>query len=137
LHDALEYLTAARANTFGAVTGFHIIEHLPFEMLLDLFRQTRRVLKPGGVAIFESPNCKNLVVGACNFYIDPTHRNPVFPETAELMLASQGFEKIQIEYLSPVQGIKFAHSTPELATIKDLLYGPQDFGIIAYKPKTQ
>jgi SAM-dependent methyltransferase len=134
LRDAISYLRSLRANSLGAITGFHIIEHLSFEMLLDLFRQARRALTPGGVAIFESPNCKNLIVGACNFHIDPTHRNPVFPETAEMMLASQGFEKIQIEYLSPVPDVKFSGDTAELAVIKDLLYGPQDFGIIAFKP---
>jgi O-antigen chain-terminating methyltransferase len=133
--DAIEHLRSLRANSQGAVTGFHIIEHLPFEVLMALFSETRRVLKPGGVAIFESPNCKNLVVGACNFNIDPTHRNPVYPETAEFMLASHGFEKIRIEYLSPVPNPNFDDTTPELATIKDLLYGPQDFGVIAYKPK--
>ena len=133
--DAIEHLRSLRANSQGAVTGFHIIEHLPFEVLMALFSETRRVLRPGGVAIFESPNCKNLVVGACNFNIDPTHRNPVYPETAEFMLASHGFEKIRIEYLSPVPNPRFYDTTPELATIKDLLYGPQDFGVIAYKPK--
>jgi O-antigen chain-terminating methyltransferase len=137
LQDAIEHLRSLRPGTQGAVTGFHIIEHLPFETLMELCRQARRVLKPGGVAIFESPNCKNLVVGACNFHIDPTHRHPVFPETAELMLSSQGFENIQIEYLSPVPNVKFEGATPELASIRDLLYGPQDFGIIAYKPKKQ
>lgn len=135
--DAVEYLHSLRANSQGGITGFHIIEHLPFEVLMEVFRETRRVLKPGGVAIFESPNCKNLVVGACNFYIDPTHRNPVFPETAEFMLASHGFEKIRIEYLSPVSDVKFAADSNEMAMIKDLLYGPQDFGIIAYKPKAR
>ena len=134
LRDALEHLRSLEANSQGAITGFHIIEHLPFEILMDLFSQAWRVLKPGGLAIFESPNCKNLVVGACHFYVDPTHRNPVFPETAEFTLASHGFEKIQIEYLNPVVNVKFDASTPELATIRDLLYGPQDFGIIAYKP---
>jgi O-antigen chain-terminating methyltransferase len=134
--DALEYLRGLRPNSQGAVTGFHIIEHLPFETLIELFRQARRVLKPGGLVVFESPNCKNLLVGACNFYIDPTHRNPVYPESAEFMLGSQGFEKIRIEYLSPVPN-DFAGSSPELATLRDLLYGPQDFGIIAYKPKTR
>lgn len=135
--DALEHLRSLRANSQGGVTGFHIIEHLPFEVLMEVFRETRRVLKPGGVAIFESPNCKNLVVGACNFHIDPTHRHPVFPETAEFMLASHGFEKIQIEYLSPVTDVNFAADTKELAIVRDLLYGPQDFGIIAYKPKAR
>jgi O-antigen chain-terminating methyltransferase len=135
--DVLDYLRDLPDASFGAVTGFHIIEHLPLDSLLELISQTRRVLTPAGVAIFESPNCKNLVVGACNFYIDPTHRNPVFPETAELMLALQGFEKIRIEYFSPMSSVAFEAATPELATIKDLLYGPQDFGIIAYKPKVR
>jgi len=133
--DAVEHLHSLRANSYGAITGFHLIEHIPFETLMALLGEVRRVLKPGGVAIFESPNCKNLVVGACNFNIDPTHRNPVYPETAEFMLASHGFEKIRIEYLSPVPNPRFDDSTPELAIIKELLYGPQDFGIIAHKPK--
>lgn len=132
--DALDYLRSLRPNSQGGVTGFHIIEHLPFETLMDFLRETRRVLKPGGIAIFESPNCKNLVVGAANFNIDPTHRNPVFPETAEFMLQSHGFERISIEYLSPVAGVKFDDSTKELATIKDMLYGPQDFAVIGHKP---
>ncbi|MEY2565054.1 MAG: hypothetical protein QOH88_3247 [Verrucomicrobiota bacterium] len=132
--DALEYLRSLKPNTQGGVTGFHIIEHLPFETLMEFFRETRRVLKPGGIAIFESPNCKNLVVGAANFNIDPTHRNPVFPETAEFMLQSHGFERIHLEYLSPVSGVKFDGSTKELATLKDMLYGPQDFAVIAHKP---
>jgi SAM-dependent methyltransferase len=132
--DALDYLRSLRPNTHGGVTGFHIIEHLPFETLMEFLRETRRVLKPGGIAIFESPNCKNLVVGAANFNIDPTHRNPVFPETAEFMLQSHGFERISLEYLSPVSGVKFDDSTKELRTLKDMLYGPQDFAVIAHKP---
>lgn len=132
--DAIDYMRSLRANSHGGVSGFHIIEHLPFETLMDFFREARRILQPGGVAIFESPNCKNLVVGAASFNIDPTHRNPVFPETAEFMLQSHGFERIQIEYLSPVADVKFKTDTRELAIVKDMLYGPQDFGIIAYKP---
>ena len=135
--DAIDYMRSLRANSQGGVTGFHIIEHLPFETLMDFFREARRILKPGGIAIFESPNCKNLVVGAANFNIDPTHRNPVFPETAEFMLQSHGFERVRIEYLTPVADVKFDAGTKELAIVKDMLYGPQDFGIIAYKPASR
>jgi O-antigen chain-terminating methyltransferase len=131
--DALEHLRDQADSSFGAVTGFHIIEHLPLETLLDLFAETQRVLAPGGVAIFESPNCKNLVVGACNFNIDPTHRNPVFPETAEFMLGIHGFEKVEINYLSPVQGSPFKGRSADSKFLNELLFGPQDFSVIAYK----
>jgi O-antigen chain-terminating methyltransferase len=132
--DALDYLRSLRPNSQGGVTGFHIIEHLPFETLMEFLRETRRVLKAGGIAIFESPNCNNLVIGAAQFNIDPTHRNPVFPETAEFMLQSHGFERTTIKYLSPVPNVDFDTSTRELAIVKDMLYGPQDFAVIAYKP---
>ena len=132
--DAISHLRTLPKNSLGALTGFHIIEHLELEVLMDLLAETIRVLRPGGIAIFESPNCKNIVVGATNFYIDPTHRNPVFPETAEFMLASHGFERTRIEYLSPVSGMSLG-SSKEFATLNELLYGPQDYGVIAYKPE--
>jgi len=135
--DATEYMRSLPANSQGGVTGFHIIEHLPFAILMEFLGEARRVLQPGGIAIFESPNCKNLVVGATNFNIDPTHRNPVFPETAELMLQSHGFERVRIEYLSPVIDMNFDAGTKELEILKKMLCGPQDFAVIAYKPKAQ
>lgn len=134
--DAVTHLRALDDESCGAVTGFHIIEHLPLETLVDLVAETRRVLQPGGVAIFESPNCKNLTVGACNFNIDPTHRNPVFPETAEFILETQGFEAIRLEYLSPAEQSPFAKDDPNSAALTQLFYGPQDFAVIGRKPKT-
>ena len=56
----------------GAVTGFHIIEHLPLDVLIKVFDETVRVLKPGGMAIFETPNPRNVLVGSHNFYLDLT-----------------------------------------------------------------
>lgn len=132
--DALKFLQQQQEGTAGAVTGFHIIEHLPFEVLMDLFAEAYRVLRPGGVAIFESPNCKNLVVGACNFNIDPTHRNPVFPETAEFMLRLRGFEQTKIIYLAPIEGSPFQDGTAASKFLDERLFGPQDFSVIGYKP---
>ena len=135
--DAIEFLRNLSDRSQGAVTGFHIIEHLPFEMLIELIIHSRRVLKPGGIAIFESPNCKNLMVGACNFNIDPTHRNPVFPETAQFMLETQGFERVRLEYLSPVDTTPLGNIDEEPPHIRELLYGPQDFAVIGYAPAAE
>lgn len=94
--DAIEYLCKVPDNTFGAVTGFHIIEHLPFERLIKMINETVRALKPGGVAIFETPNPENIIVGSCNFYADPTHKNPLFPPTVQFLMEQRGFVNVEI-----------------------------------------
>jgi 2-polyprenyl-3-methyl-5-hydroxy-6-metoxy-1,4-benzoquinol methylase len=135
--DALEFLRGLSDDSQGAITGFHIIEHLPLDTLVSFIAETFRVLQPGGIAIFESPNCKNLTVGACSFYIDPTHRNPVFPETAQFMLQSYGFERVTLEYLSPVETTDINYSDEHSAHLRALLFGPRDFSVIGYKPTDQ
>ena len=133
--DAIEYLRSLPKSSLGAITGFHIIEHLPLRTLLELVAESYRALQPGGVLIFESPNCKNILVGATNFYIDPTHRNPVFPDTASFILDSFGFTRIELQYLSPAEERSSDHNGAGVAVLHELLYGPQDFAAIGYKPK--
>jgi O-antigen chain-terminating methyltransferase len=135
--DAIEFLRQLPDDSQGAITGFHIIEHLPLDTLIALISETLRVLQPGGLAIFESPNCKNLTVGASYFYIDPTHRNPVFPETAQFMLETTGFERVTLEYLSPVETTGISDIDEQPVYLRELLYGPRDFGVIGYKPADQ
>jgi O-antigen chain-terminating methyltransferase len=132
--DAVAHLRSLGEGSCCAITGFHIIEHLPFETLMQLLAETWRVLQPGGIAIFESPNCKNLSVGASTFNLDPTHRNPVFPETAQFMLDSQGFADVQLHYLSPNPSNAFGGSDKDSAKLHELFYGPQDFAVVGRKP---
>jgi ubiquinone/menaquinone biosynthesis C-methylase UbiE len=132
--DAVEFLRQLPDDSQGAITGFHIIEHLSMDTMVDLIAEAFRVLQPGGLAIFESPNCKNLTVGASYFYIDPTHRNPVFPETAQFMLETTGFERVILEYLSPVETSDISDIDEQPVYLRNLLYGPRDFGVIGYKP---
>jgi len=131
--DALEFLRNLPDRSQGAVTGFHIIEHLPLEKLVSLLGETLRVLHPGGLAIFESPNCKNLLVGASTFNIDPTHRRPIFPDTAQFLLEIHGFQRVTLEYLSPINTTALQSLEKILGPIAELLYGPQDFAVIGYK----
>ena len=56
--------------------------------------------------LFESPNPQNLLVGACNFYMDPTHRNPIFPETLAFLLENRGFSQVRV--LAPA-----SHAIPD------------------------
>jgi SAM-dependent methyltransferase len=115
------------------VTAFHLIEHLEFHELVQLLAEIQRVLKPSGLVIFETPNPKNLVVGACNFYADPTHRKPLFPETVQFLLDNLGFVRTRIDYLHPAEGSPFDNSEPGSRELHTWLFGPRDFAAIGFK----
>lgn len=131
--DVIPYLQSLPDNSLGAVTGFHIIEHLEFPVLIKLLEEVVRVLKPEGIAIFETPNPKNLVVGACNFYADPTHRNPVFPETIQFCLSFKGLSNVQLLYLNPVENSPFDKQDIETLTLNNWFFCSRDYAVIGYK----
>ena len=133
--DGIGYLRDMPSNVLGAITGMHIIEHIPFKRLVELFDEALRVLKPGGVAIFETPNPENLVVGACDFYIDPTHLNPLPPEPMRFVMEARGFDRIEVMRLhpgaAPVTLNEDATQTELL--VNHYVFGAQDYALVAYK----
>lgn len=154
--DVLAVLETLPDASRGAVTAMHIFEHLEPETLLAVLAAIRRVLRPGGVLIAESPNPHSLRVGASLYWIDPTHRRPLMPETLELYLKTCGLEVDRRELLHPFPAEQlFADAVfedppgdePEVAAVAaglcrlarrldDLVNGPRDFAVWAGKPKS-
>jgi SAM-dependent methyltransferase len=133
--DILEHLKNQPDRSLGAVTGFHIIEHLPFDILVRVFDETARVLKPGGIAIFETPNPQNVLVGSHNFYLDFTHRNPLPSLTTQFILEARGLCDVQILNLHPYpESSKLLDDGTELVKrFNEYFYGPQDYAVIGRK----
>lgn len=98
--DVIEELSALGDGSIGAVTSMHLVEHLPFETVIQLLDEIRRVLRPGGIVLLETPNPENLSVGSFTFYMDPTHRNPLPPEALRWIVEARGFMSARIERLS-------------------------------------
>lgn len=132
--DAIQYLRQQPEGSLSAVTGFHIIEHLPFKILLSLFDAALHALKPEGLIIFETPNPENLIVGACNFYYDPTHLNPIVPVVAEFIARQRGFAYAEILRLHPYpQSHRVIEDSEMAKRFNDAMYGPQDYAVLAWK----
>ncbi len=149
--DLFSALGSRQHEKLGAVVSFHVIEHLPAERLERLVRLAWGALKPGGVLVLESPSPLSLVVGASNFWLDPTHRRPVHPDSLKSVFEIVGFDPVERIDLQPFPAaerlpeIDTAELTPELLRLADgvnrlrdrldgLLYGFQDFGLVGYKP---
>src|SRR5262249_47045689 len=138
-------------GSLGGVVSFHVIEHLPPEAVDRLVRLASRALAPGGVLILETPNPLSLVVAARNFWLDPTHRRPVHPESLRLTYELAGLGLIERIGLRPFRAeerlpeIDLAALPPEQRPLADrvnrlrdrideLLFGFQDYGMVGTKP---
>ncbi len=90
--DALEFMHRSEANKWGAITLFHVIEHLDFDALVAVLTAAYRVLAPGGIVLMETPNSENLYVSTYMFNVDPTHVKPITYQYISTVLDVLGFE---------------------------------------------
>jgi SAM-dependent methyltransferase len=130
-NDALNYLKKQDTSSLAAITGFHIVEHIPFEALLRIFEEAYRTVAKGGFVLFETPNPQALSVGANTFYLDPSHQRPIPSQLLAFMLESVGF-KPEIMHLHRVRP-EIKHNDPVTVDLYDALYGPGDYAVIARK----
>ena len=132
--DALSYLRSLPDNALEAVTAFHFVEHVPFETLIKVVDEIRRVLKPGGLCIVETPNPENFMVGSCTFYTDPTHRNPIPSQTLKFLLESRGLVTVEVLKLRPWAEAKLTGDDELTKRFNEYFYSAPDYGIVARKP---
>ena len=117
---------------------------MPFKSVVVLVDEVLRVLKPSGILILESPNTENLVVGAHNYYLDPTHFNPLPPQLVQFVVEARGFVRVRIERLranridDPLELIDSLETyankiNPLIKVAKQYLYAAPDYAVIANK----
>ena len=135
--EALSYLGSLPNESLNAVTAFHFAEHLPLETLVKFLDEAGRTLKPGGLIILETPNPENLLVGSCNFYLDPTHKNPIPVPTMKLLLEARGFRCEEVLKLHAVSSAKIEVKDQLTSHLNHFLYGPMNYAVVARKPDTQ
>jgi len=134
--DAVEYLRGLKRNSLDVITGFHVIEHLPFPVMAALFDEAFAVLKSGGMMILETPNPTNLLVSAYDFYRDPGHIRPLHPDTVNFIAENRGFVRTGSYFVSNAgPDVTLIKSTEwKLDDIFDYVQSPRDYALIGYKP---
>jgi len=149
LEDGLKHLESLPDNSLGGVIALQVVEHLTRAQLETLFTLCRAKVATGGKIIFETINPRSLLALSSNYFRDPTHVWPLHPDTLAYSMQLCGLTIVETRMLSPVpkeaclQEIPLAEElTPRLARVfetmnanirqlNELLYGSQDFCIVA------
>jgi SAM-dependent methyltransferase len=80
-------------NSFTSIDCQHVIEHVTDPLFL--LQESRRVLKPGGRAVFVTPNVERL---GFSFYNDYSHIRPFTQKGLDRVAADAGFPTHSVTY---------------------------------------
>ena len=127
------YLRGLPAESVGAVTGFHVAEHLPTETLVEVVDEAVRVLKPGGVLIFETPNPHNVLVGSYYFHLDLTHHKPLPSPAMRFLFEARGLSRVEVIELHPAEAEKVEGDSDLVRRFNEYFYGPMDYAVAGWK----
>ncbi|MDH5246689.1 MAG: class I SAM-dependent methyltransferase, partial [Betaproteobacteria bacterium] len=132
--DALAFLRGLADDSVLAISAFHLAEHLDFPTLFRLVAECRRVLKPRGLLILETPNPENIWVATHTFHHDPTHGNPLTPASLEFLVNHHGLETVAVLRLHPYpDAARLPGNDPVSERLNAMTCGGQDFAIVAKK----
>jgi len=89
--DVLQFLKDSK-ESFDGVFCSHLVEHLPFESLVELIEGIARRLAPGGILVMAFPNPESLDMQLFHFWVDPQHVRFYHPTLIQAMLRHYGLE---------------------------------------------
>ncbi|MEO8189386.1 MAG: class I SAM-dependent methyltransferase [Acidobacteriota bacterium] len=133
--DGLHSLSKRPAGSLGAVVALQVVEHWTPESIFLFLREARRVLLPGGLLVAETINTDSLSAWKA-FFLDPSHVRPVPPEALRFLTQAAGFADARIELLSELPPeARLVESSDNDAKLNALLFGPQDYAVLARSPR--
>lgn len=142
LGDALEYLRETK-STDGIFMG-QVVEHISIDMIVSICRLAYEKLEDGCCLIMETPNPRSLAIFTECFYMDPSHQKPIHPYTLKYIAEKSGFSRVDILYTESsrmplsIPALKagdpdFEQFNNAMQHVSELLYGSQDYSVIARK----
>jgi len=92
--DALTFLSQTQQR-FGGIFCSHVIEHMDFNLAMDLLNLCHRALRSGGILLLVTPNPEDLWIISEVFWLDPTHVRPYPRLLLESMLQANSFGVVE------------------------------------------
>jgi 2-polyprenyl-3-methyl-5-hydroxy-6-metoxy-1,4-benzoquinol methylase len=132
--DLNHEFAASLDDDFDAVTSLEVLEHLENPTLF--MRESAKLLRPGGVAVFTTPNIEN-VAGRVRFFLsgqlrsfdrdpawnEPTHITPIQSYLFEKMYRAAGLTLVTHGFNEPTESTRGGMKRLLLGGLRPLLGG--------------
>jgi SAM-dependent methyltransferase len=133
--DALAELERLDDGSLGGIFAAQFVEHLPPAALLRFLQLAAAKLRPGGLLVAETINPLSFVALG-HYFADPTHAQPLVPQTLDLLARQAGFEHTELRFLNqPPQEAPFDAAGGALEAnvqrLNEVVFGPQDYALLA------
>lgn len=89
--DVLDYLSGLEPGSVDAIFSAHLVEHLPYQTVLDVIRLSHRVLRPGGRLLLVTPNPRALITHLEFYHQHFGHVSLYQPELLAFFMRYSGF----------------------------------------------
>lgn len=98
--EGLAHLRARPDHSLGGIIAIQVVEHLTPSQLKELFELCWRKVVVGGVVAFETINTQSLIALNQTYYRDPTHQQPLHPQTLSFIAEMAGLKIRELRMLS-------------------------------------
>ena len=93
--DVIDYLRQVEENSLGGIFSAHLVEHLPYQTVMEMIRLSYRALKPGGIILLVTPNARSAYAHLESFYKHFGHVSFYHPDLLCFFLDYFGFVRPQ------------------------------------------
>jgi SAM-dependent methyltransferase len=91
--DVFDYLQELDEGTIDGIFSSHLVEHLPYDKVLELLHLSHRALAKGGVIVLSTPNVKAIFSHLEMFYLHFGHVSFYHPDLLRFFLEYAGFSQ--------------------------------------------
>ncbi len=102
LGDALGYVSEQPDGSLGGLIAIQVVEHFTPAYLTRFLEAAYHAMAPGAPIVLETinPNCW---MAFFETYIrDPTHQQPLHPDTLRHLVRASGFSHVDVQFRAPV-----------------------------------
>jgi SAM-dependent methyltransferase len=99
--DALAFLQGLPDGSLGGLMAAQVVEHFQPPYLLRFLEVAYHKLRPGSAIVLETVNPSCWFAFFEVYLRDITHAWPLHPDTLKYLAVSSGFQRVNVEFLSP------------------------------------